>query len=160
MICCASHSAVGCRVTANHSSCCRPWPTTRNANKHSKLRGGNHAQINRSNRLGMVAQECPPALGWRTSASNHVLGYRRLGDLKAKLQEFAVYARGSPEWVSPGSSAGSAPAAPRRRQLLSKRGVLCLKPDRDLNGETRRTRTKPRRARVALTIGDSTVDQH
>src|SRR4030081_2214598 len=39
-ICWASHSAVGRRVTANHSSCRRPWPTTRNANRHSKVRVG------------------------------------------------------------------------------------------------------------------------
>jgi hypothetical protein len=30
-ICCASHSTVGYRVTANQSSCHRPWPTTRKA---------------------------------------------------------------------------------------------------------------------------------
>src|SRR5438270_12377411 len=40
MICRASHSAVGCRVTSNHSSCRRPWPRTRNANKRSKVRVG------------------------------------------------------------------------------------------------------------------------
>jgi magnesium-transporting ATPase (P-type) len=39
-ICCASHSAVGCRVTANQSSCRRPWPTTRKANRHSNVRVG------------------------------------------------------------------------------------------------------------------------
>jgi hypothetical protein len=37
---CASHSAVGCLVTANQSDCRRPWPTTRNANRHSKLMMG------------------------------------------------------------------------------------------------------------------------
>ena len=37
-ICCASHSAVGCRVTANQSSCRRPWPMMRNANRHSNVR--------------------------------------------------------------------------------------------------------------------------
>jgi hypothetical protein len=36
-ICRASRSALGCRVTANHSSRRRPWPTIRKANKHSKL---------------------------------------------------------------------------------------------------------------------------
>jgi hypothetical protein len=39
-ICCASHSAVGCRVTANHSSCRRLWATTMNAYKQSKLTVG------------------------------------------------------------------------------------------------------------------------
>ena len=40
MICRASHSAVGCRVTSNHSSCRRPWPRTTNANKRSKFSVG------------------------------------------------------------------------------------------------------------------------
>jgi hypothetical protein len=39
-ICCANHSAVGCRVTANQSNCRRPWPTTRKANRHSNVRVG------------------------------------------------------------------------------------------------------------------------
>jgi hypothetical protein len=34
------YSAVGCRVTANHISCRRPWPNTRNANRHSKVSVG------------------------------------------------------------------------------------------------------------------------
>src|SRR5450756_1621286 len=32
----ANHSAVGCRVTANHNSCRRPWPRIRNAKNCSK----------------------------------------------------------------------------------------------------------------------------
>jgi len=39
-ICRASHSAVGCRVTSNHSSCRRLWPKTRNANSSSKVTVG------------------------------------------------------------------------------------------------------------------------
>src|SRR5262245_29558807 len=39
-ICCASHSAVGCLVTANQRSCRRPWLTTRKANKHSNVSVG------------------------------------------------------------------------------------------------------------------------
>jgi hypothetical protein len=31
---------LGCRVTANQSSCRRPWPNTRNANRHSNVRVG------------------------------------------------------------------------------------------------------------------------
>jgi len=37
VICRASHSAVGCRVTSNHTSCRRSWPRTKNANKRSKV---------------------------------------------------------------------------------------------------------------------------
>jgi hypothetical protein len=40
VICRANHAAVGCRVTSNHSSCRRPWPNTRNANKRSKVSVG------------------------------------------------------------------------------------------------------------------------
>ena len=32
----ANHSAVGCRVTANHNSCRRPWPRIRNAKSCSR----------------------------------------------------------------------------------------------------------------------------
>src|SRR5215469_14113328 len=39
-ICCASHSAVGCVVTANHNSRRRLWLTTRNANRHPNVRVG------------------------------------------------------------------------------------------------------------------------
>jgi hypothetical protein len=61
--------------------------------------GRNQAEINRSNRLRMVAQECPPALAWRSSASDHVLGHRRLGDIEPKLQKFTMDARGTPQRV-------------------------------------------------------------
>ena len=40
VICRASHSAVGCRVTSNHSNCRRPWPRTKNANNRSKVSVG------------------------------------------------------------------------------------------------------------------------
>src|SRR5262245_26286948 len=39
-ICCASHSAVGCLVTANQRSRRRPWFTTRKANRHSNVSVG------------------------------------------------------------------------------------------------------------------------
>src|SRR3977135_3428147 len=45
------------------------------------------------------SQEFPPALGWRSSASDHVLRDRRLGDLEPKLQEFTMDARRSPQRV-------------------------------------------------------------
>jgi hypothetical protein len=44
----------------------------------SQLR--NHAEIDRSDGVRMVAQECPPGLRWRPSAPDHVFGNRRLGD--------------------------------------------------------------------------------
>lgn len=36
---------------------------------------------------------CHPGLRWRSSASDHVLGDRRLGDLEPKLQQFAMIRR-------------------------------------------------------------------
>src|SRR5215475_7269052 len=47
----------------------------------------------------MVAQECPPRLRWRSSVFDHVLGHGRLCDLKAKLEQLAVDARGAPQRV-------------------------------------------------------------
>src|SRR5206468_12614140 len=36
------------------------------------------AKIDRRNGVGMIAQKCPPCLGWRAEAPGHVLGDRRL----------------------------------------------------------------------------------
>ena len=58
--------------------------------------GWNHAQINRRDRLGMVAQKRPPGLRRRPSMFDHVFGDRQLGDGEAKLQQFAMDTRGSP----------------------------------------------------------------
>src|SRR5258708_37734633 len=55
----------------------------------------------------MVAQECSPSLRWRPSAPDHVLGDRRLGDLKPELEQFTVDAWGAPQWVLAGRSARS-----------------------------------------------------
>src|SRR5215470_18857512 len=77
-------------------------PPVAHHNKCKQAREGqrrNHAQINRSNRLRMVAQECPPALRGRLSASDHVLRNRRFGDLKPELEQFTMDARGTPQWV-------------------------------------------------------------
>src|SRR5437588_7485461 len=50
----------------------------------------NHAQINGGDRLHVVSKECLPALRRRRPTPHHVFGDRRLGDLKAKHQEFAM----------------------------------------------------------------------
>ena len=59
-----------------------------------KRQGRNQAKVDRRNRVRMVAQECPPRLRWRTPVL-HVLGDGRLCDLKAKLEQLAVDARGA-----------------------------------------------------------------
>jgi hypothetical protein len=61
--------------------------------------GWNHAEIDRRNGFGMVAQECSPTPRWRPSAPDHVFGDRRLGDLKPKLEQSTMDAWGSPQWV-------------------------------------------------------------
>ena len=73
--------------------------------KHKKSKqvlegqGWDHAEINRYDCLRVTAQECPPGLRWRSSASDHVLGDRRLGHLEPKLQQFAMNSRSAPQWV-------------------------------------------------------------
>src|SRR5262245_6790229 len=64
-----------------------------------KGQGRNQAKVDRRDRIGMVAQECPPRLRWRSSVFDHVLGDGRLCDLEAKLEELAVDARGAPQRV-------------------------------------------------------------
>jgi hypothetical protein len=61
-----------------------------------KAHGWNHAQVNGSNRLRMVAQERPPALRRRTSPSDHISGHRRLGELESKLEQFTMDAGSAP----------------------------------------------------------------
>src|SRR5262245_66669451 len=40
-----------------------------------------------------------PPLTWRSLPLDHVFGHRRLCDLKAELEQLAVDARRSPQWV-------------------------------------------------------------
>src|SRR5947207_13391755 len=59
----------------------------------------NHTEINRRNGIRMVAEECPPRLRWRSPVFGHVFGDRRLSDFEAKLEEFPVDARGTPQRI-------------------------------------------------------------
>src|ERR1700720_3534112 len=61
--------------------------------------GWNHAEIDRSDGVCMVAQECSPSLRWRPPAPDHILRNRRLGDLEPELEQFTMDARGAPQWV-------------------------------------------------------------
>src|SRR5262249_711857 len=47
----------------------------------------------------VVAQEGAPSLTWRSLPLDHVLGHRRLGAPKAELEQVAVNAWRSPQWV-------------------------------------------------------------
>ena len=47
----------------------------------------------------LIAQERPPALGWRTPRLCHVSGDRGLPDIDAELEQLTVDARSAPERV-------------------------------------------------------------
>src|SRR5450631_184238 len=47
----------------------------------------------------VVVQKGAPSLAWRTASLDHVFGDRRLGDLEAELEKFAVDTRRSPQRV-------------------------------------------------------------
>jgi hypothetical protein len=99
VIWCANHSAVGCRVTANHNSCRRPW--TKNKKCEELLKGNrrNDKEINRRDPVSVVAKEGLPCLRRSISPRYHVLRDCRLGDVEAELQKLAVDMRRTPEWV-------------------------------------------------------------
>ena len=59
----------------------------------------NHTEIDRRDRVRMVAEERLPTLRWRPSAPDHVFGDRRLGNLEPELQQFSVDPRGTPQRV-------------------------------------------------------------
>ena len=61
----------------------------------------NHAQIDRCDRVRMVAQKRSPGLRRWPAMANHVLGNGRLGDLEPKLKQFTVDAGCTPEPVLP-----------------------------------------------------------
>jgi len=76
-----------------------PWPRTTKANSSSKVTVGTTQRSIASNRIRMVVQECPPVLGWRCSASDHVRRDHRLGNFEPELQQLAMDSRGAPQWV-------------------------------------------------------------
>src|ERR1700722_6283021 len=55
--------------------------------------------IHRSDPVSVVAEERPPALGRRISSPDHVLGYARLSDIDAELEEFSMDPRRSPQRI-------------------------------------------------------------
>ena len=105
VICRASNSAVGYRVTSNRNSYLLPWPRTRNANKRSKVSVGtthtSMAAIASALLRRNVFQVCEGGF------HRHIFGDRRLGHLKAKHQKLAVGSGMRPKVGFPGSSSGS-----------------------------------------------------
>jgi hypothetical protein len=59
--------------------------------------GGDHARVDRDDGIRMVAQKGSPALRRRSSAFDQAFGDRRLRNLEAKLEQFAVDTRCAPE---------------------------------------------------------------
>src|SRR4029450_2858827 len=97
-ICWPNHSAVGCRVTANHNSCRRPWPRTTKANSSSKVTVGTTQRsiaAIASAWLRRNVLQCWMAV----LASDHVRRNRRLGNFEPELQQLAMDSRGAPQWV-------------------------------------------------------------
>src|SRR5262249_26797464 len=88
-----------------------------------ECQGRNHAEIDRRNRVYVVAEQCPPSLGWRPSVPDHVYGDRPLADLEPEVEPFAMDAWTAPQWVllahpsdEPAQrSASSGPAWPTAR---------------------------------------------
>jgi hypothetical protein len=72
---------------------------TRETQTDTEGQGWNHTKIDRCDGFRMVAQECPPSLGWWPSPPDHVRGDRRLGDLEPELEQFTMDARRAPQWV-------------------------------------------------------------
>src|SRR6202166_324049 len=55
--------------------------------------------IHRSDPISVVAEECPPALGWRVSSPDHVVSHARLSDIDAEREEFSMDPRRSPQRI-------------------------------------------------------------
>ncbi len=95
MTCRASHSAVGCRVTSNHSNCRRPWLRNRNANNRSKVSDGTtHIAAITS---VWFRRNVLQGLRRRRPTPHHVFGDRRLGDFEPQHQQFAMDPGRTPE---------------------------------------------------------------
>jgi len=60
-----------------------------------------HAQIDRCDRVRMIAQKRLPGLRRWPAMADHVLGNGRLGDLETKLEQFAVDAGCTPTGILP-----------------------------------------------------------
>src|SRR5215472_8475064 len=56
-------------------------------------------EVDRNQGLHVIIEECPPGLGGRISAPDHILAHARLADVDAQLEQLAVNWRSAPEWV-------------------------------------------------------------
>ena len=74
-------------------------PHNQQSVEQSERDGRNDKQIHRGNAIGMIAQERLPALRRRTSPAHHILGDAGLPNVDAELEQFAMNARRTPQWV-------------------------------------------------------------
>ena len=121
----ASHSAVGLRVTANHSNRRRSCPRTK-CEKLLERNGRNHKQINRRNPFHVIADEGLPGLQWPIWPRYHVDRNRRLRELDTELEQLAMDLGGAPDRVLKAHSSDQIPhlfgdprPAPGRTRLPS-----------------------------------------
>jgi hypothetical protein len=94
-----SGRSLGCRVTANQSSCRRRWPTTRNANRHSNVSVGptqrSISAIASAWLRRNVRQVCD-------GGPRRRIMYLETVDLAIwtpSLKQFTMDARSAPQWV-------------------------------------------------------------
>src|SRR6478735_2773873 len=97
--------------------------------EHVEANGWGNEQVHGGDVRCVVTQESAPSLGRRSTSLDHVLRDARLSDLEAELEQLAVDARRTPQWIfrahppdqsaeirgdlrSPSKRAGFAPPVP------------------------------------------------
>ena len=94
----ASHSAVGLVVTPiQKATASKPQDDKHEQSFECQRR--NDEEIHGCNPVGVVAEKSLPPLRRRTSPSQHVFRNRRLGDIKAELEQLAVNPRRAPKRI-------------------------------------------------------------
>jgi hypothetical protein len=81
----------------------------------------NHEQIDRRDAVGMIAEECLPALGRRACSPRHILGDAGLADLDAELEQLAMDPRRSPQRIGNAHLADQPPDFGRHRRSAGTR---------------------------------------
>ena len=84
-----------------------------------KRSGRHNEHIDRSDALGVIAQEAAPGWGRRTSPSDHILSDRSLADLDSQLEQFAMDPRCTPRADWSRSSAESDCVSEQAKALIA-----------------------------------------
>src|SRR5260370_23645076 len=75
------------------------WPLAVSTCSSIKANGWNNEQVHGGDVRRVVTQEGAPSLGRRSTSLDHVLRDAGLSDLEAELEQLAVDARRSPQWI-------------------------------------------------------------